>query len=62
MEAVARIALALAGHRQVDGDEDRLVAGVFALSTSFFLKCEIAHGVELEPEPPADLLRRRARC
>ncbi len=28
MEAVARIALALAGYRKVDGHQDRLVAGV----------------------------------
>ena len=56
MEAVARIALALARHRQVDGDQDRLVARVLRPFDQLFSELEVANRVELEPEAPADLL------
>jgi len=57
VEAVARVALALPGHRQVDGDEDRLVARILRPLDEPRPELEVAHAIELVPEAAADFLR-----
>jgi len=57
MEAVARIALALARHRQVDGHQDGLIPGIFCSFNQPLSKFLVSYRIQLEPEPSAHFLR-----
>jgi hypothetical protein len=59
-EAVAWIAFALAGNREIHGDEERLVAGVVRSAHELLAKRAVAHHIELEPAPALRYLGRDA--